>query len=103
MKESIKLAAINFSKEKNRKLQADKIRSVNHLILAKQQLLSGDVSARKTIDDLETHLKFVNLTQQKSHQIRSRAKWIEEGEKPSKFFLKLLCNRVQKKSRFVHI
>ena len=96
LKESIKLAAINFSKEKNRKLQADKIRSVNHLILAKQQLLSSDVSARKTIDDLETHLKFVNLTQQKSHQIRRRAKSIEEGEKPSKFFLKLLRNRVQK-------
>ena len=96
LKESIKLAAINFSREKQRVLQGDKIKSVNHLILAKRKLLSGDDSVRKTIDDLETHLKFVNFNQQRSHQIRSRAKWIEEGEKPSRFFLKSLRNRVQK-------
>ena len=103
LKESIKLAAINFSREKQRVLQYDNIRSVNHLILAKQKLLSGDDSVRKTIDHLETHLKFVNLNQQRSYQIRSRVKWIEEGEKPSRLFLKLLNNHVQKKSRFMHI
>ena len=96
LKDSIKIAAINFSREKQRVLHYDKIRSVNHLVLAKRKLLNGDDSVRKVIDDLETNLKFVNLKQQKSHQIRSRAKWIEEGEKPSRFFLKLLRHRVQK-------
>ena len=33
--------------------------------MAKRKLLSGDDSVRKTIEDLETHLKFVNLNQQK--------------------------------------
>ena len=63
--------------------------------MAKRKLLSGDDSVRKTIDDLETHLKFVNINQQRSHQ-NHRAKWIEEGEKPSRFFLNSLRNRVQK-------
>ena len=94
LKESIKPAAINFSREKQRVLQYDNVRSVNHLILVKQKLLSGDDSVRKTIDDLETHLKFVNLNQPRSYQIRSRVKWIEEGEKPSRFCFKLLRNRV---------
>ena len=71
--------------------------------MAKQKLLSGDDSVRKTIDDLETHLKFVNLNQQRSYQIRSRVKWIEEGERPSRFFLKLLRSCVQKISCFMHI
>ena len=70
----------------------DKIRSVNHLILVKRKILGGDNSVRKAIGDLETHHKFVNLNQQRSHEIQSRAKWIEEGEKPSRFF----HNRVQK-------
>ena len=51
LKELIKLAAINFNNEKQRLLHYYKIRSVNHLVLAKRKLLSCDDSVRKTIEN----------------------------------------------------
>ena len=96
LKSSIKTFAIEFSREKQRKLNYDKVCLVNQLIDAKHTLLNGDSSARKTIHELKTSLKAISLLQQKSNQIRSRAKWIEEGEKPSRFFLKLQQSRIQK-------
>ena len=77
LKESIKNLAINFSKDKHRQLNHDKIIAVNHLTQVKRSLLNGlvsPVSARKTIGDLESKIQSIHLTQQKSCQIQSRAR-----------------------------
>ena len=100
LKESIKLAAQTFSTDKNRSLNREKVYVNNLLIQAKRALSEGDDTVKATIDRLESQLRAINLSQQRSGQIRSRAQWIEEGEKPSKFFLKLetarfLKNRVE--------
>lgn len=61
----------------------------NLLITAKRQLVAGNPTARFTIDQLESQLNAITTKQQKSAQVRTRAQWIEEGEKPSKYFFLL--------------
>ena len=66
--------------------------------MAKRQLVAGNSSARFTIERLESQLNAINIQQQKSAQVRSRSQWIEEGEKPSKYFFRLESNRLEKSS-----
>ena len=74
------------------------MRLTNSLIIAKRQLVAGNSSASFTIERFESQLNASNLQQQKSAQVRSRAQWIEEGEKPSKYFFRLESNRIVKSS-----
>ena len=87
---------IKFSKDKQRRLNSDKVRAVNQLTTAKQTLINGDESGKQTIKRLEHKIQSMNYIQQQSWQIRSRAKWLEEGEKPTKYFFKLHASRTQK-------
>ena len=96
LKESIKLASQNFSKTKLRNLNRNRVCITNLLIEAKRALSGGDDSVKDTIDRLESQLRAINLSQQKSGQVRSRVQWIEEGEKPTSFFFKLESERAQK-------
>ena len=98
LKISIKLAAQEFSKRKQRKLNSDKVPVTNLLIAAKQDLIAGDYSAKTTIDALKSQLKTIQRVQNEAVKIRSRARWLEEGEKPTKYFLKLESSRAQKNS-----
>ena len=95
LKQSLKLEMIKFSKDKQRRLNSDKVRAVNQLTTAKQTLINGDESAKQTIDRLEHEIQAMNYIQQQSWQVRSRAKWLEEGKKPTKYFFKLHASRTQ--------
>ena len=55
----------------------------------KNSLVTGDESVKSEIVELESLLNAVFIKQQEGVKIRSRAKWLEEGEKPSRFFFKL--------------
>lgn len=96
LKDSIRKTAIDFGKQKSRKINSERVRLTNALIIAKRQLVAGNSSARFTIERLESQLNAINFQQQKSAQVRSRAQWIEEGEKPSKYFFRLESNRIEK-------
>ena len=98
LKISIKLAAQEFSKRKQRKFHSEKVRVTNLLIAAKHDLIAGDESAKLTIDSLESELKTLHRVQNEAVKIRSRAKWLEEGEKPTKYFFKLESSRARKNS-----
>ena len=86
LKDSIRVTAIDFGKQKSWKINSDRVRLTNSLITAKRQLIAGISNARFTIERQESQLNALNIQQQKSAQARSRAQWIEEGEKPSKYF-----------------
>ena len=96
LKESIKETALIFGREKSRKLNRDRVHITNHLIDARRDFLAGNVLAKQTIDNLESELKAILVEQQRSVHIRSRAQWLEEGERPSKYFFKLESHRAQK-------
>ena len=98
LKTSIQLATQEFCKRKQRKLHSDKVRVTNLLIAAKQELIAGDDSAKMTIDSLESELKTLHCVQNEAVKIRSRARWLEEGEKPTKYFFKLESSRARKNS-----
>ena len=50
------------------------------------------------IRDLENKLKDLVLKELSGVTIRSKARWLEEGEKPSRFFFKLERERIQRNS-----
>ena len=70
--------------------------ATNSLIDAKRDLLAGDISAKNRIEKLESELQAFNLMQNETAKIRSRAQWLEEGEKPSKYFFTLEATRAEK-------
>ena len=70
----------------------------NLLIAAKQDLLAGDESAKMRIDQLESELKTLHHVQNEAVKIRSRAKWLEEGKKTTKYFFTLESSRAKKNS-----
>ena len=66
------------------------------MIALKHRLASGDPSIKSEIADLESSLKVLMTEEYVGAKIRSRAKWLEEGEAPTKFFLKLASQRFEK-------
>ena len=70
----------------------------NLLITTKQDLLTGNESAKMTIDQLESELKTLHGVQNEAVKIRSHAKWLEEGKKPTTYFFMLASSRAQKNS-----
>ena len=61
----------------------------SHLIYLKDLLAGGDLSVKSDILEAEAALRSLVDTELEGHKIRSRVKWLEEGEAPSAFFLKL--------------
>ena len=89
LKCNIKNFTINYSRERWRQLSREKISAINHLCFLKRRLAAGCVEVKPEIRDLELFLKQLFDQQLEGSKIRSRAKWLEEGEIPSKFFLRL--------------
>ena len=93
LKCNIKNFTINYSRERWRQLSREKISAINHLSFLKRRLAAGCVEVKPEIRDLELFLKQLFDQQLEGSKIRSRAKWLEEGEVPSKFFLRLENDR----------
>ena len=66
------------------------------LIRARQQFTCGDQTPQKTIQMLENKLKALSRREMEGVKIRSRAKWLEEGEKPTRFFFRQEQSRIEK-------
>ena len=89
LKNEIKNFCINFSQEKWRHFSREKIVTTNRLSFLKRQLASGNPAVKSEILNLEFSLKKLFERQLEGSKIRSRAQWLEDGEIPSKFFLRL--------------
>ena len=114
-KNDMKSLDISYSKCKSRAASHQKLFLTNHLIYLKDLLDGGDLSVKSDIlgAELEGHIIIffilkngytpetavlidnfdtaitVSLIINIIHKIRSRVKWLEEGEAPSAFFFKL--------------
>ena len=95
-KNSFKDIAQDFGKKKQKQLNYAQVRATNLLIKAKRDLLAGDASAKTRIDHLESDLQAINRAQNEAVKIRSRVQWLEEGEKPTKYFFTLESTRAEK-------
>ena len=89
LKKEIKSFCINYSREKCRHFSREKILAINRLSFLKRQLASGNPAVKSEILSLESFLKQLFDRQLEGSKIRSWVQWLEEGETPSKFFLRL--------------
>ena len=70
----------------------------NQLIRAKRAFHAGLSRDDSEIKSLEGALSSLVLQEAEGAKIRSRAQWIEEGEKPTRFFFRLETKRAVKNS-----
>jgi len=96
LKESIREDSIDFARKKRKELCRDRVRLTNRLIRLRQCLVDGDESVQPLIVDIESQLKSLYFREMEGVKIRSRAKWLEEGERPTRYFFKLEQTRIQK-------
>ena len=95
-KTSIKEVSISFARNKRRQLCRDRVNLTNRLIRLRQRLVAGDDSVQPLIDDTECALKSLYIREFEGVKIRSRAEWLEEGERPTRYFFKLEQTRIRK-------
>lgn len=73
----------SFRKKQTDKVEKEIIEKIKHI----EENLTE--SKQDELDQLKSDLEKLRYGKMKGHIIRSRAKWIEEGEKPSNFFCNL--------------
>ena len=96
LKLEIKMFTINYSRERWRHLSWEKIATTNRLSFLKRRFAAGCQSVKTEIRELETYLNQLFARQLEGSKIRSRAKWLEEGEVPSRYFFRLQNERYVK-------
>ena len=99
-KNSLQVEKISFSKTKHKNLSHEHVVLTNEIIKLKALLVAGDISVSPVIRDLENKLKELVLKELSGVAILSKARWLEEGEKPSRFFFRLERERIQRNSIF---
>ena len=98
LKDEIKRFSISYSREKRRLFSWEKVSLINRLSSLRCRLAAGDSSVKLAISELELALKHLFDRQLESSKIRSRVKWLEDGETPSSYFLRLENERHTKAS-----
>lgn len=89
LKQEIKWFTIKYSLERCRQLSLEKILITNRLIFLKRRLAAGSSFVKDEITELEIQLRQLLDQQLEGAKIRSHARWLEEGETPSRYFLRL--------------
>ena len=68
----------------------------NKLISVCRRLVDGDNTVSVLISDTESRLKALRVKEIEGIMIRSRAQWLEEGERPSRYFFNLQKIKAQR-------
>ena len=95
-KEFLKNDIIFFAKNKRKLRQREWVNLTNQVIELKQHLVHGDQSVSPEIVALESQLQAIFLRDLEGAKVRSKAQWIEQGEKPTRFFFRLERERFPK-------
>ena len=96
MKLSIKEESIVFSRTKWRRLRKEQVFLTNKLIRLRRRLVDGDNTVSVLISNTESRLKALRVKEIEGIMIRSRAQWLEEGERPSRYFFNLQKIKAQR-------
>ena len=96
LKKNFKSTSISFARDRRKELSRDKVFLTNRLIVLKRRLASGISAVLSEILELEASLKSIFDRELEGSKIRSRAKWLEEGEAPTGFFFNLENQRHEK-------
>ena len=96
MKLSIKEESIVFSRTKWRHLRKEQVFLTNKLIRLRRRLVDGDNTVSVLISDTESRLKALRVKEIEGIMIRSCAQWLEEGERPSRYFFNLQKIKAQR-------
>ena len=84
----IRGATISFSSFRSKQRKQQKLFLINQLKFLEQKLDGGD-DLKTEYEELKQELETINEYSATGHLIRSKAKWIEDGEKCTKYFLQL--------------
>ena len=95
-KNSIKAEIISFARTKRKNLSHDRVVLTNKIIWLKRLLVAGDFSVSSEIRKLENRLKELISKELCGVFFRSKAQWLEDGERPTRFFFRLEHKRIQR-------
>ena len=98
LKNTIRKTCIDFCVRKRKESNLQRSRLTKRLIFVKNKFHAGDLSVIGEMKDLESALSALVLKEAQGAIIRSRAQWLEEGEKPTRYFFRLENNRAEKNS-----
>ena len=94
----IRSTCINYCARKRQSVNRERNVLTKRLIRAKNAFHAGDNSVVSELRACESALSSLISREAEGAKIRSRAKWIEEGEKPTRFFFRLEQKRAEKNS-----
>ena len=89
-----------FCKRKAHVRRARRISLFQDLTKAKTDLIQGIPGAASKVKSLENEIKNLDRTELEGAKIRSRSKWIEQGEKPTRYFFSL--EKIRANDNFIH-
>lgn len=96
LKIQIRKSCIDFSLREKRLRNRKRSVLTKQLICAKQAFHNNPSGDTSEIRSLEGALSSLVLQEAEGAKIRSRAQWIEQGEKPTRFFFRLENKRAEK-------
>ena len=96
LKLQIRRTCIDFSSRKRKQLLSERNSLTKRLLRAKSAVFLGDHDHISNVNKLESALETVINNECEGAKIRSRARWFEEGEKPTRFFFRLERKRAEK-------
>ena len=85
-----------FSRIRRRCLSRERVFLVNRLVSLKRRLTDSTVATE--ISRLEFELKALISRELEGSQVRSRVRWLEDSERPTRYFFKLEHERVARNS-----
>lgn len=88
-KNSLRGDIIAFAREKRRRLNCECISLTNRIINLKHQLVQGFSTVFHEITFLESRLAALTDRALDGVKTHSRVQWLEQGEKPSRYFFRL--------------
>ena len=100
IKMELRLKTIKYSKEKRFKLKSEENILQEELQKLDNKICNNDAFDTETLEKYEAakaKLKKIHDTRGKEAMFRSKAKWFEQGEKPTKYFFNLEKNNYEKK------
>ena len=95
-KTSLKGDILGFAREKRKRLHHERVSLTNRIAKLKRQLVQGFPAVSREIIFLESSLAALTDHALNGIKTRSQAQWLEEGEKPSRYFFKLEKERIAK-------